>query len=54
MHLILKFFFTILLISGVYNITIDGEKGTVKVTGRVNPNTLLSVLEKYGKHAEVM
>ncbi|WJX28771.1 hypothetical protein P8452_17450 [Trifolium repens] len=40
-------------IRGVYTITIDGEEGTVKVTGRVNPNTLLSVLEKYGKHAQV-
>ncbi|PNX85776.1 hypothetical protein L195_g041850 [Trifolium pratense] len=37
----------------VYNISIDGEEGIVKVTGRVNPNTLLSVLEKYGKHAEL-
>lgn len=25
----------------------------MKVNGRVNPNTLLNVLEKYGKHAEV-
>ncbi|KAJ1410787.1 Topoisomerase 6 subunit A/Spo11, TOPRIM domain [Sesbania bispinosa] len=40
-------------IRGVYNITIDGEQGTVKVTGRVNPSTLLSVLEKCGKHAEI-
>ncbi|XLR29386.1 heavy metal-associated isoprenylated plant protein 28-like [Arachis hypogaea] len=40
-------------INGVYNITIDGERGTVRVTGRVNPSTILGLLEKYGKHAEV-
>ncbi|XP_040990462.1 heavy metal-associated isoprenylated plant protein 32 [Juglans microcarpa x Juglans regia] len=38
---------------GAYNITIDADQGTVKVTGRVNPNVLLRVLERYGKHAEV-
>lgn len=38
---------------GVYNITMDADQGTVKVTGRVNPNVLLRVLERYGKHAEV-
>lgn len=31
----------------------DGDDGTVKVSGRVNPNTLLSVLETNGKHAKV-
>jgi hypothetical protein len=46
-------FFTIHLISGVYSITMDGDEGTVKVSGRVNPNTLLSVLETNGKHAKV-
>ncbi|MED6174064.1 hypothetical protein PIB30_065349 [Stylosanthes scabra] len=40
-------------IQGVYNISIDGERGTVRVTGRVNPNTILGLLEKYRKHAEV-
>ncbi|KAJ7963633.1 heavy metal-associated isoprenylated plant protein 21-like [Quillaja saponaria] len=38
-------------IRGVYAITIDAEQGTVKVSGRVNPNKLLRILEKYGKHA---
>ena len=52
MYLIL-IFLTIHLILGVYNITIDAKEGTMKFTGRVNPNTLLKVLEKYGKHAEV-
>ncbi|XP_057452516.1 heavy metal-associated isoprenylated plant protein 25-like [Lotus japonicus] len=40
-------------VHGVYNITLDGDQDTVKVTGRVNPNTLLSVLERHGKHAEI-
>ncbi|MED6196289.1 hypothetical protein PIB30_046102 [Stylosanthes scabra] len=40
-------------IQGVYNVSIDGERGTVKVTGRVNPSTILGLLEKYGKHAKV-
>lgn len=43
----------IFIFAGVYNITIDGEEGTMKVTGKINPNTLLSVLEKYEKHAKV-
>ena len=37
MYLIL-IFFTIHLISGAYNITIDAEEGTMKFTGRLNPN----------------
>uniref|UniRef100_A0A2N9ITR5 HMA domain-containing protein n=1 Tax=Fagus sylvatica TaxID=28930 RepID=A0A2N9ITR5_FAGSY len=40
-------------VHGVYNISIDAEQGTVKVTGRVNPTMLLRVLERYGRHAEV-
>ena len=47
------FSFKPFLLLGVYNISIDAEEGTVKVTGRVNPNTLLRVLERYGRHAEV-
>ncbi|KAF7815913.1 meiotic recombination protein SPO11-1 isoform X1 [Senna tora] len=38
---------------GVYSITIDGEEGTLKVTGRVNPSSLLGVLEKYERHGEL-
>lgn len=37
----------------MYSITIDGEQGTVKVTGRVNPSSLLGVLDKYGRHGEL-
>ncbi|XP_019435688.1 PREDICTED: splicing factor, arginine/serine-rich 15-like [Lupinus angustifolius] len=40
-------------IHGVYNITIDGDQGIVKVSGKVNPSTLLGVLEKYGRHGEI-
>ncbi|CAN6560504.1 unnamed protein product [Malus baccata var. baccata] len=40
-------------IYGVYKINIDAEGGTVKVSGKVNPSTLLMVLEGSGKHAEV-
>ncbi|CAL0307355.1 unnamed protein product [Lupinus luteus] len=40
-------------IHGVYNITIDGDQGTVKVSGKVNPSTLLGVLEKYGRHGQI-
>lgn len=46
-------FFFIPLISGSYSITIDGEQGTVTITGRVNPNSLMVVLEKYGKHGDL-
>ena len=37
----------------MYKINIDAEGGTVKVSGKVNPSTLLMVLEGSGKHAEV-
>ncbi|KAF1868592.1 hypothetical protein Lal_00036030 [Lupinus albus] len=40
-------------IHGVYNITIDGNQGTVKVSGKVNPSTFLGVLEKYGRHGQI-
>ncbi|XVF77093.1 hypothetical protein PTKIN_Ptkin14bG0012400 [Pterospermum kingtungense] len=38
---------------GVYSIVIDAEKGTVKVSGKVNPYIILKLFEKYGKHGEV-
>ena len=38
---------------GVYSVVIDAEKGTVKVSGKVNPYIILKVFEKYGKHGEV-
>ncbi|XP_054819084.1 sulfated surface glycoprotein 185-like [Prosopis cineraria] len=37
-------------LTGSYSITIDGEQETVTVTGRVNPNSLMAVLEKYVRH----
>ncbi|XP_021830351.1 leukocyte receptor cluster member 8 homolog [Prunus avium] len=40
-------------IYGVYKIDIDAEQGTVKVSGKVNPSTLLMVLDGSGKHAEL-
>lgn len=53
LHIPITLSFKPFLLLGVYNISIDAEEGTVKVTGRVNPNTLLRVLERYGRHAEV-
>ncbi|KAK9268399.1 hypothetical protein L1049_000148 [Liquidambar formosana] len=41
-------------IRGVYSITIDAEKGIVKVNGKVDPNILLMVLAKSGQHAEIL
>ncbi|KAH9804191.1 Meiotic recombination protein SPO11-1 [Citrus sinensis] len=37
---------------GVYSVVIDAEKGTVNVSGKVNPNTILRILDKNGRHAE--
>ncbi|PON94121.1 hypothetical protein TorRG33x02_101600 [Trema orientale] len=34
--------------------TIDAQKGIACVSGRINPNTLLLLLEKAGKHAELL
>lgn len=39
---------------GVYSIVIDAEKGTARVTGKVDPNTLLMVLARSGNHAEIL
>ncbi|TYI85403.1 hypothetical protein E1A91_D05G439900v1 [Gossypium mustelinum] len=38
---------------GVYSVDIDAEKGTMKVSGNVNPNLILNIFEKYGKHGEI-
>lgn len=39
---------------GNYSATIDGEKGTVNISGRViNPRMVLRVLDKYNNHGEV-
>lgn len=38
---------------GVYTIDIDAEEGTVKVSGDVNPSTILRVLEDSGCYAEL-
>lgn len=32
---------------------LDGEQGTVKVNGKVNPTKILNVFDEYGKHGEV-
>lgn len=40
-------------IEGVYKVTIDVDQGKVAVTGNVDPATLISKLEKSGKHAEL-
>ncbi|KAK2640175.1 hypothetical protein Ddye_027970 [Dipteronia dyeriana] len=39
---------------GAYSVAIDAEKGTVRISGRVNPNLALRILQNNGKHAEVM
>ncbi|KAH9652269.1 Meiotic recombination protein SPO11-1 [Citrus sinensis] len=39
-------------IQGVYSVVIDAEKGTVNISGKVNPNTMLRILDKNGRHAE--
>ncbi|KAL5803878.1 hypothetical protein ACOSQ3_030678 [Xanthoceras sorbifolium] len=39
---------------GIYSVAIDAEKGTVKVSGKVNPNLVLRILQNNGKHAEVL
>ncbi|KAG6477347.1 heavy metal-associated isoprenylated plant protein 32-like [Zingiber officinale] len=38
---------------GVYEVTIDGEKRKVTVTGTADPATLIRKLNKAGKHAEL-
>lgn len=40
------------MVAGVYSVVIDAEKGTVNVSGKVNPNTMLRILDKNGRHAE--
>ncbi|TXG67947.1 hypothetical protein EZV62_009222 [Acer yangbiense] len=37
-----------------YSVAIDAEKGTVRISGRVNPNLALRILQNNGKHAEVI
>ncbi|KAK3199973.1 hypothetical protein Dsin_023388 [Dipteronia sinensis] len=39
---------------GAYSVAIDAEKGTVRISGRVNPNLALRILQNNGKHAEVI
>ncbi|KAK0601296.1 hypothetical protein LWI29_022900 [Acer saccharum] len=41
-------------IQGAYSVAIDAEKGTVRISGRVNPNLALRILQNNGKHAEVI
>ncbi|KAI9185074.1 hypothetical protein LWI28_003903 [Acer negundo] len=40
-------------IQGAYSVAIDAENGTVRISGRVNPNLALRILQNNGKHAEV-
>ncbi|XP_038998319.1 heavy metal-associated isoprenylated plant protein 36-like [Hibiscus syriacus] len=38
---------------GVYSVAIDAEKGTLKVSGNVNPSIIMKIFEKNGKHGEI-
>ena len=44
----------LLLISGVYTTTIDGEQTKVTVSGNVDPTTLIKKLAKAGNHAKLL
>ncbi|XP_010552368.1 PREDICTED: uncharacterized protein LOC104822732 [Tarenaya hassleriana] len=38
---------------GLYSVDFLGDDGTVKLKGRVNPNVMLTVLERYREHGRV-
>ncbi|KAK1405226.1 heavy metal-associated isoprenylated plant protein 33-like [Heracleum sosnowskyi] len=41
-------------ICGLYNISIDAERGIADISGQVDPNMLLYALGKAGQHAELL
>lgn len=40
--------------AGLYNISIDAERGIADISGQVDPNMLLYALAKAGQHAELL